>query len=480
MALKSSNKLALLSEQTAILKRLQSSYNENTGKGLEQGECKVKRNKQLTLAALCMVVGLTTVLSGCTSSKQQDEVGGSGEKTKVVVWIWEDAKNVIDLNMPAFKQKYPNIDVDLHVLAQADVYQNFLIAASSGDAVPDVVNLETLRLSQMVQTGGLLDISSKVAPYKDKMNAYKWADATKDNKVYAMPWDSGPVVMFYRNDMFKKAGLPSDPKEVASQLQTWDDYMRFAKQLKEKTGYAMMADSKTKTDATFFGQMLWQHGLWYFGQDGSVQLDNPEVIKMGQYFVDMVKQGYVYEAKPWSDAWYNSFKENKFATVVGASWYDALLPTQIDPDGKGNWSVAPMPKWSKDDKYASAIDGGSNLAINKNSKHPEEAWKFIEFMLGSADSQLKMMKEGGLFPSLETTYSDPVFQEKVPYFNNQPVRQLYVDAVKKVAPIVYTKDYPLANEMVINAFAEIFLDNKSVESVFQKTATQLRQKTGRK
>ncbi|MBJ8194145.1 extracellular solute-binding protein, partial [Bacillus cereus] len=76
----------------------------------------------------------------------------------------------------------------------------------------------------------------------------------------------------------------------------------------------------------------------------------------------------------------------------------------------GKWSVAPMPKWSADDKYSSAIDGGSNLAINKNSKHSEEAWKFIEFMLGNDASQLKMM-EGGLFPSLETTYQDPVFQE---------------------------------------------------------------------
>ena len=33
-----------------------------------------------------------------------------------------------------------------------------------------------------------------VTPYLDKMNAYKWADAKRDDKYYAMPWDSGPVV----------------------------------------------------------------------------------------------------------------------------------------------------------------------------------------------------------------------------------------------------------------------------------------------
>ncbi|MCJ8011961.1 sugar ABC transporter substrate-binding protein [Paenibacillus sp. KQZ6P-2] len=440
--------------------------------------------KRMSAALLCTVLMLTLVLSGC--SGKSGESGGkaegdaAGEKTKITVWIWEDAKTVIDLNMPEFKKQYPNIDVDLHVLAQSDVYQNFLIAASSGDQVPDVVNLESLRLSQMIETGGLLDITDKVAPYKDKMNAYKWADATKDGKIYAMPWDSGPVVMFYRNDLFKQAGLPYKPEDVAAELKTWDDYMRFAKQLKEKTGIAMLADSKSQTDGGFFQQILWQRDLWIFGKDGSVQLDNPEVIKTAQYFVDLMKSGYVYEVKPWSDAWYSSFQQNKEATIVGASWYEGLLPTLIDPDASGKWSVVPMPKWSVDDKYSSAIDGGANLAINKNSKHPEEAWKFIEFMLGKEESQLKMMKEGGLFPSLETTYNDDVFKEKVPYFNDQPVRTLYIDAVKNVAPITYTKDYPLANELITNAFAEIFLDNKSVESVFKKAAAELRQKTGRK
>ncbi|WP_052486939.1 ABC transporter substrate-binding protein [Gordoniibacillus kamchatkensis] len=328
----------------------------------------------------------------------------------------------------------------------------------------------------MINAGALLDISSKTAPYKDKMNSFKWTDATKDGKIYAMPWDSGPVVMFYRNDLFKNAGLPSDPKDVAEKLKTWEDYARFAQTLKEKTGTFMMADSGTKTDAKFFEQIIWQRNQWYFDKDGKVQLDKPEIIEAGQYFVNLVKKGYVLDVEPWSDSWYNVFKQNKVATIVGASWYDGLLSTIIDPDAQGKWSVVPMPKWSVSDPYSSANDGGSNLAINKNSKHPEEAWKFIEFMLGRNDSQVKMLKEAGLFPSLETTYDDSAYNLPVAYFNNQPVRKLYVTAVKQVTPIVYTKNYPVANQIMRNAFAEIVLDNKSVESVFKKAAQELRSK----
>jgi hypothetical protein len=34
-------------------------------------------------------------------------------------------------------------------------------------------------------------LTAQVEPYRDKMNAYKWVDAEKDGKYYAMPWDSG-------------------------------------------------------------------------------------------------------------------------------------------------------------------------------------------------------------------------------------------------------------------------------------------------
>lgn len=434
----------------------------------------------ITLAAVILLIGSLAFAAGCSNKadhSDQDRTDESGsEKTKIVVWIWEDAKKILDLNMDAFKKAYPNIDVDLHVLAQDDVYKNFLIGANSGETVPDVINLESLRLSQMINVNALLDISDKVKPYKDKMNQFKWADATKDSKVYAMPWDSGPVVMFYRNDLFAQAGLPTDPKEVADKVKTWADYMEFAKTLKAKTGTYMMADSSTKTDAKFFEQIIWQRNQWYFDQAGKVQLDKPEIIESGQYFVDMLKNGYVYEVEPWSDSWYNVFKQNKVATIVGASWYEGLLSTLIDPEAIGKWSVAPMPKWSAEDQYSSANDGGANLAINKNSKHPEEAWKFIEFMIGQEDTQLKMLTEGGLFPSLETTYTDEAYKLPVPYFNNQPIRSMYIDAVKQITPIVYTKNYPLVNQMMRNAFAEIFLENKSVEDVFKKTAEELKGK----
>ncbi|MGO4373868.1 extracellular solute-binding protein, partial [Paenibacillus sp. MCAF20] len=163
-----------------------------------------------------------------------------------------------------------------------------------------------------------------------------------------------------------------------------------------------------------------------------------------------------------------------------AAWYEGLLENMIDPDSAGKWGVAPMPKWSADDQYASANDGGSNLAINANSKHTEEAWKFIEFMLGKEESQVTMMKDAGSLPSLTTTYEDAVFSEPVEYFGGQPVRQVYTQALEQIAPQSYTVDFPVANQLTKNAFAEVFLNKASVADTLKKTADELRSRTSRK
>lgn len=122
-------------------------------------------------------------------------------------------------------------------------------------------------------------------------------------------------------------------------------------------------------------------------------MEKPEVKEITDYLVKMQKEGLVYDARANTDPWGTRSKRAKVATVVGGSWHDAIIEGQYAPDDKGKWSVTTMPKWSKDDKYTGANQGGSNLAINKNSKHPEESWKFIEFMLGKESSQITMMKK---------------------------------------------------------------------------------------
>ncbi|GIO43371.1 MULTISPECIES: ABC transporter substrate-binding protein [Paenibacillus] len=438
-----------------------------------------KKSIAYLLIACLMISLLATACSGNKNNNSSAAGQGNGdEKVKLVVWTWETAKDGLDLNMEAFQAKYPNIEVEFQNMKSTDLYSKYLITSNTGDAVPDIITVESTNLAQIVQIDSLLDITDKVAPYKDKMSPYKWEDATKDGKTYAMPWDSGPVVMFYRNDLFAQAGLPTDPVEVSQTIQTWEDYYEAAKLVKEKTGAFMYGDSKTNSSNRVFESMMWQRGLWYFDDQGKVAVDSPEIQEIADYLIKMQQENLVYDARANTDQWGNGIRDGQVATVVGGSWHDAIIENQYSPSDSGKWSVAMMPKWSKDDKYSGANQGGSNLAINKNSKHPEEAWQFIEFMLGSEENQVKMMSDAGLFPAMMID-NNPAIDEPSTYFNNQAIRKVYAESLANTYPLAYTSDFPMANKLMTDVWAKVFLNNSSLEQALKEMADELRSKTKR-
>lgn len=426
-----------------------------------------------------LLLGVILLVSACGGGNNEKGNNELTDDAKLIVWVWDSAKTGLDVNMAAFQEKYPNIEIEYQINGTDDVFNKFLVSSTTGDVVPDVIAVESSHLGKLVEVGSLLDITDRVEPYKDKMNDFKWADATKDGKIYAMPWDSGPSVMFYRNDIFAEAGLPSEPEEVAKHIQTFDDYYDAAKQIKEKTGVTIFSDSKTASNNRFFETIMWQRGLWYFDENGQVALDNPDIIEIGNYIAKFMDEDLVYDAEPWSDAWLNGLLDDKVATIVGASWFDGVLSGWVAPEAVGKWSVVKMPKWSLSDHYGSANDGGSNMAINKYSKHPEAAWKFIEFMLGEEESQLNMTVEAGLFPALEPVYDLPEFQTSHDYFGGQNINAIFAEAVQDIYPQAYTAEFPAANQITTDAFAKVFLRGDSVENAFKEAAAEIREQMNR-
>ena len=64
------------------------------------------------------------------------------------------------------------------------------------------------------------------------MEAGRHAQRTDDR----FPDGYGTDSPLYRADLFKEAGLPSEPAEVSRQLNSWEAYAAAGEQIKEKLG----------------------------------------------------------------------------------------------------------------------------------------------------------------------------------------------------------------------------------------------------
>ena len=403
---------------------------------------------------------------------------------KVTLWMWKAAHDTLINSgvLDEFAKEYPDVEVEVVEFAPADVYQKLPLALQAGTGAPDISLVENSHLAQIVALGGLTDMTEWVTPYLDKMNAYKWADAELDGKYYAMPWDSGPVVFYYRRDVFDAAGLPSDPDSVSEAVATWDDYFTVCQTIMEQTGSACFSNNKANNYGRLYEMMLWQQGLGYYNADGQVTVDSPENIATLETMKKFWDANLTSDQLEWTDGWYAELAAETdakpIATLVEAAWMGAFLKGWIAPGTEGKWGVALMPAM-EDGQVRAANDGGSAFVIPDQSQNKEAAWALTEFLFGRVENQVAMFKASDFFPSLEEAYTDPVFTEPDPFFADQPVRPTYVEVVK-VVPIayVYGPNYPEMNGFVATAIQKVATGEMSAADALKEAADAIRAQTG--
>ena len=402
----------------------------------------------------------------------------------VTIWMWKAAHDTLINSgvLDEFKKIHPDVEVEVVEYAPADVYQKLPLALQAGTGAPDISLVENSHLAQIVALGGLTDMTEWVTPYLDKMNAYKWADAKLDDKYYAMPWDSGPVVLYYRRDVFDAAGLPSDPDSVSEAVATWDDYFNVCQTIMEETGSACFSNNKANNYGRLYEMMLWQQGLGYYNAEGQVTVDSPENIATLEMLKKFWDANLTSDQLEWTDGWYAEMAAETdakpIATLIEAAWMGAFLKGWIAPGTEGKWGVALMPAMEAGQVRA-ANDGGSAFVIPEQSENKEAAWALTEFLFGNVDSQVAMFRSSDFFPSLEAAYADPVFSEPDPFFADQPVRPTYVDVVK-VVPIayVYGPNYPEMNGFVATAIQKVATGQASPADALKEAADAIRAQTG--
>ena len=398
----------------------------------------------------------------------------------IKVWIGGLSQNYYAALDPDFAKAYPNIKVEYTVIdygGNADnpgLYQNFQLAVTAGSGLPDVVMLEDSHLGQYVKLDALADLTDKVTPYLPFLPGQKVQEASKDGKIYAMAIDSGPVALFYRRDVFEKAGV--DPTSLA----TWTDWLAAAKVIKDKAGVPMWQMSKARNNARTFESLLWQQGLGYVDASGAVILDKDPKIEQTLDFVGQTwKDGVAADNEEWTDPWYAAFNDGGVATHPGAVWMSTFYKSFIAPDASGKFGVVPLPRWTADGADT-ANDGGSSFAIPAASKNQKAAWAWIQFYTGQPDSVMTWYKASDIFPSLTAAYEDPYFAEPDPYFDNQEVRTFFAGLIERVpAATVYSSDYAVMNAAMSSAIQRFAMGELSAKEALAAAAQEIRDKTGR-
>ncbi|MEZ0537469.1 extracellular solute-binding protein [Caldicellulosiruptoraceae bacterium PP1] len=399
----------------------------------------------------------------------------SSTKSKLItVWGWPAADSAFNSVIKGFNKAYPNVKVKIVMMATADVHNKLLSSLAAKAGAPDVSMIENAQIGKFKSTGGLENLLVK--PYnaielKNQFVPYAWSEAlTNDNRLIGLPWDIGPCTLFYRKDIFKKAGLPTEPEKVAKLLNTWDNFIEAGKKIVKSNNKVWMMSNAINLIDIYFGASS-RHN--FYDSSYNFILKKDEVVKVLDIAKKIRNNKLDAKVNLWTPEWQAMLKDGKIAVEIVGSWFGGFLKSWIAPQSKGVWGVTYVPE------NAAYNWGGSFLAIPSQSKNKNEAWSFIKYCLADKNSQNTMFKTVDYFPAYIPAWDDDMYKEKDPYFDNQQTKLLWIDIAKKIKNIHVTKLDPIVaqtlNEEATKAINQNINSSVVVDNAFKRIEQQTKQ-----
>ena len=345
--------------------------------------------KKLTVLFLTVCLAVSLLCTASCGQKTEEKA-----KAKLVYWtMWNEAEpqgTVIAEAVAAFT-KETGIEVELNFNGR-EIRKTLQPALDAGETI-DVFDED---IERVLNTWGnyLLPLDEYAAktysttdgkPYNTMINKtlYNLAKELGGGSVKNIPYQPSAFVTLYNKELFDKAGIMDTPK-------TWEEFLTACEKLKAIGIPAITVDDAYM--ACFFGYNMDR----LVGEQETLNMVNtkdftgPQVLEFGKIWEDMAKKGYI-SAKAASNIWpagqVEEMAVGKVAMYLNGTWLPNEIKAQA-PDLK--WGAFAWPAMSeKGDGIEANNYGCQSLAVNKNTKYPEEAFRLIVWLTtGEWDARL--------------------------------------------------------------------------------------------
>jgi multiple sugar transport system substrate-binding protein len=370
------------------------------------------------------LAGVAGTLSACGSgilAEPNLAAPGFGETATGTVTMWCRGATAtgVQVVVDRFHASQDRLRINLTPVPDGQYVTKLATAIRSGD-VPDIVDIDDINSMLFIFRGVFTDLTPLVEalPYRKNLSPGHLRLATRDGRVYGVPYLADNSVLWYNTDLLHRAGV--DPARAVTSFEGLLDAARRVRAL----GPDIYAWSIAGNSPGILGFVVQPH-IWATGTDnisGTVgaqqgHVEGNEPLRTTLEFYRTMWQEKLLPPADFADAgttWGSDFRGGKIgffpsnyaATVMGA-----------DAQTRARTGVTLLPG---PDGGTAFFDGGDNLCIPRGAKNASGAWLFAKFALDIPQQQL--LPEGGYTPVRGDAAPGP-FRQKFP-LNLAPLNHL--------------------------------------------------------
>ncbi|MNH89932.1 Multiple sugar-binding protein precursor [compost metagenome] len=402
--------------------------------------------KGLKLGAATLVA--LSLLSGCGNNETTTS-GNSGKVELQFLQYKPEARDTFDKLIAKFEQANPNIHVIQDNPPDASTALKTKVAAGE---IPDVIaNGGDNVHAQLVQSDVLADLSNDPA-LKNVSDVYVKIlhDISGSDKTYGIPYGVNANGVIYNKTLFKEMNLTVP--------QTWDEFVALCKKIQaagKLPFYFAFKDAWTAQPAFNALAASTQGDDFYKRHNDNQATYTSEYKEAADKLLQLAAFGQ-------KDSFGKGYNDANVAFAKGES----LMYAQ------GVWAIAEIKKANPSIElgvfpYPATNDPGKNklvsgvdqlLSISADTEHPNEAKKFVEFLMDPANAK-EYVKGVNTFSAIKgVTQDDPSVSELAAYFEKGQV----ADFVDHYTPSNMKLDQ-LLQELVMKKDVSSFLKNMDDE-----------------
>lgn len=423
------------------------------------------------LAAVLMICSMgMTLFAGCgNDSSEGNDDSSKNSDGKVEITFWDNYADTIHTEVYTqliedFEKENPDITVKYVPLPSDQAKSKYDVAIQSG-STPDCGVIYQYWMNDFVIQDALAPLDDYYGESGALLDTFvdSMRNTAPDGKLYSLPYYVVPPALWYNTELFEAAGLEAPGN--------WDEVFEDVEKLTDKGngvyGFSIRGGAGSSQQLE---QMLYQYSgiTEMFDEEGNSTINDPKHVEFLEKFAALYNK-----YTPESDIT-NASTEMISAFDSGSA---VMIFHNIGSYGQHRDTLG-------DDKFGAVIDlkaedgssvmvsnGVASLSVFKNSKHPEEAYRFISYLTDHTGNSIYNEKLGSI-PCNKEALSDEWVQ------NSAPVKasaDMLLNPETKIAtlPVEVTGYFDLHTNTLATDFQNVLLGNETAQEYLDNWAEQM-------
>jgi len=405
------------------------------------------------LLVLCLAWAVTAIAQSRLSTPRKPDIVLTSFSRDVVVGYAD--------TIAAFEKEH-GITIRIDIVSLEALQSRLQNAMLTGSEVPDMVELVESNMGFFtagpLEDVGFVDLTDRVrAEGLDREVVQgRFSSWTSRGRIFALPHDVHPVVLAYRSDLVEKLGINVE------ELETWEDFAAMGRKItRDLDGDGIIDRYALDLPLETWGikTMLLQRDAGAFDAAGRLTMETETVVDTLEWYA-LASEGPSRFTYPcgWSQSFYRCMLDGFALFYLTPDWRARAY--QLDtPSLAGKMKLMPLPAWQRGARRVSVF-GGSGMAITKQCKHPDLAWKLAKLLYYNKAKLGDRFRKTGILPPLRAAWELPQLAEPNAFYSNQPIGALFARLANDVPPSHPTPYSALAESKLYEVYQDAVIHLK--------------------